>query len=93
MSNSEHFHPNVDSQEYRINHSFNCDLSDVVYLLECTVSRLQYVTYNMLESGNTCTPFRLRLNNYKSCSLVIRGPQYPRLNSSEILLNKATRGF
>ena len=51
MTNSEHFHSNVDSREYRINHSFNCDSSNVVYLLECTVCGVQYV-------GSTCTPFR-----------------------------------
>ena len=27
----------VDSREYRINYSFNCDSSNVVCLLECTV--------------------------------------------------------
>ena len=31
MSNSEHFHSNIDSREYRINYSFNCDSSNVVY--------------------------------------------------------------
>ena len=61
MSNSEHFHSNIDSREYRINYSFNCDSSNVVYLLECTVCGVQYV-------GSTCTPFRLRFNNYKACS-------------------------
>ena len=61
MSNSEHFHSNIDSREYRINYSFNCDSSNVVYLLECTVCTVQYV-------GSTCTPFRLRFNNYKACS-------------------------
>ena len=43
MSNSEHFHSNIDSREYRINYSFNCDSSNVVYLLECTVCGVQYV--------------------------------------------------
>ena len=52
---------NIDSREYRINYSFNCDSSNVVYLLECTVCGVQYV-------GSTCTPFRLRFNNYKACS-------------------------
>ena len=61
MNNSEHFHSNIDSREYRINHSFNCDSSNVVYLLECTVCGVQYV-------GSTCTPFSLRFNNYKACS-------------------------
>ena len=57
----EHFHSNIDSREYRINYSFNCDSSDIVYLLECAVCGVQYV-------GSTCTPFRLRFNNYKACS-------------------------
>ena len=30
MSNSEHFHSNIGSREYRINYSFNCDSSNVV---------------------------------------------------------------
>ena len=38
--------------EYRINYSFNCDSSNVVYLLECTVCGVQYV-------GSNCTPFSL----------------------------------
>ena len=58
MSNSEQFHSNIDSQEYRINYLFNCDSSNVVYLLECTVCGVQHV-------GSTCTPFRLRFNNCK----------------------------
>ena len=61
MNNSEHFHSNIDSREYRINYSFNCDSSNVVYLLECTICGVQYV-------GSTCTPFRLRFNKYKACS-------------------------
>ena len=61
MSYSEHFRSNVDSRECRINYSFNCDSSYVVYLLECTVCGLQYV-------GSTCTPFRLKFDNYKACS-------------------------
>ena len=61
MSNSEHFYSDIDSREYRINYSFNCDSLNVVYLLQCTVCGVQYV-------GSTCTPFRLRFNNYKACS-------------------------
>ena len=67
MSNSEHFHSNIDSREYRINYSFNCDSSNVVYLLECTVCGVQYV-------GSTCTPFRLGFNNYKACSRKFNRP-------------------
>ena len=33
MSNCDHFHSNVNSREYRINYSFNCDSSNVLYLL------------------------------------------------------------
>ena len=61
MSNSEHFHSNVDSRENRINYSFNCDSSNVVYLLECTVCGVKFV-------GSTGTPFRVKFDNYKACS-------------------------
>ena len=30
MSNSEHFHSNIDSWEYRIKYPSNCDFSDAV---------------------------------------------------------------
>ena len=83
MSNSEHFHSNVDSREYRINYSFNCDSSNVVYLLECTVCGVQHVDSSLLG---------LIITRRVVVSL-IRGPQYPRRNSSDILLKKATRGF
>ena len=43
------------------NYSFNCDSSTVAYLLECAVGGVQYVV-------STCTPFRLRFNNYEVCS-------------------------
>ena len=61
MSKSENFYSNIDSREYSINFSFNCDSSNVAYFLECTVCGVKYV-------GSTCTPFRLRFNNYKACS-------------------------
>ena len=48
MSNSEHFHSNIDSREYRINYSFNCDSSNVVYLLQVI---LESKTYNIFVSG------------------------------------------
>ena len=86
MSNSEHFHSNIDSREYRINYSFNCDSSNVVYLLECTVCGVQYV-------GSTCTPFLGLIITRRAVVSLVRGPQYPRRNSSDILLKKATRGF
>ena len=61
MSNSTNFHSNITNKEYRINYSFNCDSSNVVYLFECCVCGVQYV-------GSTQTPFRIRFNNYKACS-------------------------
>ena len=86
MSNSEHFHSNVDSREYRINYAFNCDSSNVVYLLECTVCGVQYV-------GSTCTPLGLGLIITRGAVVsLIRGPQYPRWNSSDISLKKAITG-
>lgn len=39
--------------------NFNCDSANVVYLLECTVCRQQYI-------GQTETPFRIRFNNHRS---------------------------
>ena len=61
MNNSTNFHSNVTNKEYKINYSFNCDSSNVVYLLECCICGVQYV-------GSTRTPFRIRFNNYKACS-------------------------
>ena len=61
MSNSEHFHWNIDSRKYRINHSFHRGSSIVVYLLECTICGVQYV-------GSICWLLRLRFNNYKARS-------------------------
>ena len=87
MSNSEHFHSNIDSREYRINYSFNCDSSNVVYLLECT-----FVVYNMLVAPARLLGLGLIITRRVAVSL-FRGPQYPRRNSSDILLKKATRGF
>ena len=87
MSNSEHFHSNIESREYRINYSFNCDSSNVVYLLECTVCGVQYV-------GSTYTPLGLGLTiTRRAVVSLMPGPQYPRWNSSDILLKKATTGF
>lgn len=43
----------------RIKGNFDCDTSNVIYLLECSTCNLQYI-------GQTETPFRLRFNNHKS---------------------------
>ena len=42
MSNSDSFHSHVTNKEYKINFSFNCDSSNVVYLLV-----VLYVVFNM----------------------------------------------
>ena len=36
MSNSEHFHSNIDSREYRINYSFKSDSSNIRFRLVST---------------------------------------------------------
>ena len=56
----------VTNKEYRTNFSLNFDSSDLAYMLECGVCGLQYV-------GSTCTPFRVRCNNYKSCTRRFNG--------------------
>ena len=49
----------ITSRTYYVNHVFDCDSEEVVYLITCKKCGLQYV-------GNTVTSFRLRLNNHKS---------------------------
>ena len=44
---------------YIIRQKSNCKSSNVIYLLECTLCKMQYV-------GKTETPFYLRLNNYRN---------------------------
>ena len=61
MCSATTFISRVTNKEYRINFSFNCDSSNVVYLLECSVCGLQYV-------GSIYTSFRVRFNIYKSCN-------------------------
>ena len=73
---------------YRINYSFNCDSSNVVHLLECIVCGVQYVRWckiRLLGLGLIITR--------RAVVSLIRGPQYPRWNSSDISLKKATTGF
>lgn len=43
----------------KIKGNFSCDSSNVIYLVECGVCKLQYI-------GQTETPFRVRFNNHKS---------------------------
>ena len=60
MSESDSFYSHATSKEYKINFSFNCESSGVVYLFDCVVCGVQYV-------GSTNTPFRLRFNTSKAC--------------------------
>ena len=43
---------------YTVNHRFDCNSKNVVYLISCKICGLQYV-------GSTATKFRLRFNNHK----------------------------
>ena len=61
MCDSDTFTSNFTDKEFKINLPFNCDSSNALYLMECKVCGVQYV-------GSTCTPFRLRFNNYKACN-------------------------
>ena len=60
MCDSNTFTSHLTNKEYKINFPFNCDLSNVV-CKECKVCGVPYV-------GSTCTPFRLRFNNYEACN-------------------------
>ena len=51
MSNSDSFHSHATNKEYKINYLFNCDSSNVVYMLDCVECGFQYL-------GSTSTPFR-----------------------------------
>ena len=50
---------NVDKRSFHINHSFDCDSSEVIYLTTCRRFNKQYV-------GSTTILFRIRFNNHKS---------------------------
>ena len=50
---------NVENRSFHINHSFDCDSQEVVFLITYKRCGNQYV-------GSTTTPFRLRFNKPKS---------------------------
>ena len=70
MCDSKTFRSHSTNKEYQINFSFDCDSSDVVYLMECRVCGVQYV-------DSTCTPFRNRIKTIRravvSFMVVLRG--------------------
>ena len=86
MCSTTQFRSNVTDNEFVITFSFQCDLSNVVYLLECSDCGLKYV-------GSTCTLFGWRFNRYKAYNhRFLRGElqECPRLTFSGTLLGKAT---
>ena len=88
MCDSDTFTSHITDKEYKINFPFNCDSSNVVYLMECKVCGVQYV-------GSTCTPFRLRFNNYKACNRKFIGGSsgIPQADFFGILQGRIIMGF
>ena len=87
MSESDSFHSHATSKEYKINFSFNCDSSGVVYLFDCVVCGGQYV-------DSTNTPFRLRFNNYKACYRKFRsGSSVPQMDFFRHFSEEGHHGF
>ena len=87
MSDSDSFHSHVTKKEYKINFSFNCDSSNVVYLFDCVVCGFQYV-------GSTSPPFRLRFNNYKACYRRFRlGSSVPQMDFFRHFSEEGHHGF
>ena len=86
MSERDSFYSPATSKEYKINFSFNCDSSGVVYLFDYVVCGVQYV-------GSTNTPFRLRFNNYKACYRRFRsGSSIPQMDFFRHFLRKDIMG-
>ena len=59
LSSTDTFKSTNTGEEFKINHEFNCNSKNVIYLFSCKVCGIQYV-------GQTRDRFRLRWNNYKS---------------------------
>ena len=86
MSESDSFYSHATSKEYKINFSFNCDSSGVVYLFDCVVCGVQYV-------GSTNTPFGLGLIIIRRVFVSLgQGLQFPRWTFSDIFLRKDIMG-
>ena len=87
MSDSDSFHSNITKKEYKINFSFNCDSSNVVYLFDCVVCGFQYM-------GSTSTPFRLMFNNYEACYRRFKsGSSVPQMDFFRHLSEEGHHGF
>ena len=59
LEENSKFKGSHEDRKYSINYHFDCNSSNVVYLITCQKCSLQYV-------GSTVTKFRLRFNNNKS---------------------------
>ena len=87
MSESDSFYSHATRKEYKINFSFNCDSSGVVYLFDCVVCGVQYV-------GSTNTPFRFRFNKYKACYRRFRsGSSVPQMDFFRRFSEEGHHGF
>ena len=53
------FCSNKNGKEFKINYNLDCNCSNVIYLINCTKCKVQYV-------GSTTTRFRTRFNNHTS---------------------------
>ena len=61
MATTSKFSNSLASREYDITSNLDCNSKNVIYLVQCKVCNIQYV-------GSASTKFRLRFNNYLSCS-------------------------
>ena len=87
MANSNSSHSNVTKKEYTIAYLFNCDSSNVVYLIDCIVCGFQYV-------GSPSTPFRLRFDNYEACCCKFKsGSSVPQMDFCRHFMQKDITGF
>ena len=75
------------TREYEIMSNLNCNSKNVVYLVQCKVFKIQYV-------GSASTKFRLRFNNYLSCSQrYSKGETVPQMTFHSHFLKPGHNGF
>ena len=59
MNNTTSFRSNVTGKEYHIFHECNCQSRNIIYLMECSLCKLQYI-------GKTQTQLERRINGHRS---------------------------
>ena len=75
------------TRQYEIMSNLNCNSKNVVYLVQCKVFNIQYV-------GSASTKFRLRFNNYLSCSQrYSKGETVPQMTFHSHFLKPGHNGF